>query len=128
MHTKHISRQFLIFCLIGLLCTIFNYGVFYVLLTYAHLHYLVAASIGFLSGVGIGYPLNRRLTFSTQKNGKREKILYLAVYMASLVLSIAFLEITVGVLGMSALIANILSIGLTTCTNFIGTKFVVFRE
>lgn len=110
------------------MCTIVNYGIFYVLFAVAHLHYLVAASLGFLSGVVIGYPLNRRFTFSVDKSGKREKALYLFVYIVSLILSIIFLRIVVGFLGVDARIANILSIGLTTCTNFIGTKLVVFRK
>lgn len=127
MQIKNISRQFIIFCLIGLLCTAVNYGVFYILLDTIKMNYLLAASIGFLSGVGIGYPLNRRLTFSSTKNGRREKILYIVVYLASLFLSLAFLWLTVDIIGINPFIANILSIGLTTCTNFIGIKWIVFR-
>jgi hypothetical protein len=53
---------------------------------------------------------------------------YCLVYLASLLLSIIFLKIAVGIVGIAPEIANIFAICLTTCTNFLGTKFFVFKK
>ena len=53
---------------------------------------------------------------------------YCLVYLASLLLSIIFLKIAVGIVGISPETANIFAICLTTCTNFLGTKFFVFKK
>jgi len=123
-----LSRQFLRFIVVGLLSTIVNYGLFYGLLS-GGLHYQLASALGFLAGVGIGYPLNKKWTYDHKEEaGKKLKAKYLAVYMASLGLSLAFLYLTVDLWGIDARLANLLAIGLTTMTNFIGTKFLVFRK
>lgn len=125
---REASGQFARFLVVGGFATLFNYATFYALLVGAGFHYQLASAIGFLFGIGIGYPLNKLWTYR-QKGpiSHKRKIGYLAVYLGSLTLSLVFLYVTVDLLDFDARMANILAIGLTTCTNFIGTKFLVFR-
>jgi putative flippase GtrA len=85
--------------------------------------------VGFLTGVVFGYQLNKNWTYGHQGpstvflSGK-----YFTVYLCSLALSLTVLAGLVRGMGIDPRVANLLTIGLTTMTNFCGTKFWVFRE
>lgn len=127
---KHLSAQFIRFCIVGLIATTISYLTFYIAIEYFSINYLIANIIAFVFGISSGYPLNRAWTFSAKEHKhKHTKIFpYLCVYLFSLLLSLIFLRIVVEYAKIDPKIAFILSIGLTTCTNFIGTKFFVFRH
>lgn len=125
---KKASGQFVRFAVVGVIATIINYAVFYVLLTAGDWHYQLASASGFLAGLAAGYPLNKSWTYKHEGTvSAHKKAGYISVYLASLALSLAFLYVAVDIVGLDARIANVLAIGITTCTNFIGTKFLVFR-
>jgi putative flippase GtrA len=123
-----ISTQFYKFIVVGVWSTIINYGIFYILLEFLNINYLISSAVGFISGVFAGYGFNRKWTFKVEKKKKYTEIIkYYTVYIVSLILSLLFLKIIVDAVGVDPRIANILAIGLTTCTNFIGIKIVVFK-
>ena len=89
----------------------------------------ISSGIGFVAGVFAGFFLNKNWTFDSRLvQTKRIIISYFLVYIFSLALSLVFLKIAVGIFHISPEIANLLAICLTTCTNFIGTKFYVFKK
>ncbi|MFT8814052.1 GtrA family protein [Acetobacter fabarum] len=119
--------HFLRFIIVGGIATIVNYLVFLELLNTIGVQYLVASSCGFLAGVLVGFPLNKMWTYqhaSTITWGLLTK--YGSVYLFSFIANICVLSILVGFFRTDARIANIIGIGFTTVTNFIGTKFWVF--
>ena len=123
-----LSHQFIKFIVVGVVCTAVNYGVFYALLAISDTHYQICSAAGFIVGLAVGYPLNKAWTY--QHHGKTTmglSVNYLAVYFGSLVLGQIMLYLLVDQARLNVLLANILVIGMTTCTNFIGTKFLVFR-
>jgi len=119
--------EFIRFCIIGVICTIANYAIFYTLYSMLNFPYLTASAIGFIAGVFIGYPLNRRWTYKVKLSSRLQIFSYLLVYISSLILSIAFLRLLVEYGGLDPKVANILIIGLTTCTNYLGVKLLVFN-
>lgn len=124
-----LSKEFQKFLVIGGLSTAINYGVFYGLFHFNFTSYIVAAISGYIIGLLFGYLFNRAWTFSSTNNKKVEEFTkYIGVYMASLVLSMFFLTLLVEQIGLSPLIANIFAIGLSTITNFLGCKLLVFSE
>jgi putative flippase GtrA len=126
---KKAHEQFIKFIIVGIWSTIVNYGIFYVLLDFVKMNYLLSSAVGFISGVFAGYELNKQWTYGI-KEKVRKKVLvnYYFVYILSLILSLIFLKIAVGLIGIDARIANIFAIGITTCTNFLGTKLFVFKK
>jgi ribulose-phosphate 3-epimerase len=130
--TKSISKegktyQFLRFCLVGGLATILNYSLFFLLYKLGVNHLLASAS-GYISGVFLGFYLNKRFTFNSDSRRYAVEITkYFIVYTISLFLGLGFLQIQTNI-GMHILIANIFTIGLTTITNYIGCNFFVFRK
>ena len=116
------------FLVVGVACTAVNYVVFYFCLRLLGVVYEFASAIGFLSGVFAGFGLNKSWTFNHKGETTPGLVFkYLAVYVASLAMSVALIHAQVEWLGVSPLIANLVCIAWTTCTNFAGTKLMVFR-
>jgi len=117
------------FGIVGILSTIFNYGVFAFLYKIISLHYIVSSVTGYVSGLLLGYLLNKNWTFIAQVDKSRSYIVgYITVYAVSLVSSQAFLFFLVELLLINPLYANILAIVLSTIMNFLGTNLFVFKN
>lgn len=120
-------RQFLLFCIIGGISTIFNYLLFAILVMWG-MNYLLSSALGYFLGVFISFRLNKKFTFNIRSNylmGELSK--YLKLYSFSLILGLIFLRSLVYI-GINVYIANIFMISLTTTINFIGTKIFVFEN
>ena len=114
--------------MVGSLSTVLNYGCFYLLRTFLGVHYTFASAVGFVSGVIFGCWLNKHWTFQIKDKDDRHLIKYSFVYLGSLILSVRVLHTAIKVTGIHPNAANIMVIGLTTCTNFLGTKLLVFNH
>ncbi|WP_435144750.1 GtrA family protein [Halobaculum sp. P14] len=119
---------FVRFCLVGGVATILNYSAFFALFQFLNVHYLISSGTGYLLGVAFGFYFNKTYTFEnggTEYYGEAAR--YLALYVASLFMGLALLRglVTVGV---PVLLANVVIIGFTTMTNYLGSKYVVFSS
>lgn len=114
------------FLCVGVMSTIINYIIFYMLLQQLYVNYMLSSAIGFVSGILFGYILNKSWTYRTKKSNSEVFTKYICVYLFSLFLGLCCLRFLV-YWGVDCLIANTLIIIMTTCTNFIGTKFWVFK-
>lgn len=124
-----IKKQFLRFITVGLLCTTISYITFFVALRFFSINYLISSCLSFIAGIFVGFFLNKNWTFTSEDvQSKKIIIYYFTVYIISLGINLLFLRITVGGFGIMPEIAYFLGIGITTCTNFIGTKFFVFKK
>lgn len=125
-------QQVFKFGVTGLFSTAVNYVVYLLILFCAKDLYLFAAAIGFLAGLVAGYPLNRFWTFREGRSSTPRKpflpLKYALVYFVSLVLGLLSLSILVECLHVDPKYANVLSTFQTICTNFLGLKFLVFRQ
>lgn len=123
------KKQLIKFLIVGLYSTIINYFLFYFLYKIVNINYLISSSLGFIAGVFAGFYLNKNWTYN-DKNNKSKTLLwrYFSLYLASLIISLIFLKVSVDYIGINAEIANLLAIVITTCVNFIGTKFLIFKK
>jgi putative flippase GtrA len=124
---KH-KETFIKFCIVGGISTILNYAIFYILLKFLSVNHLPASTAGYVSGVFLGFYLNKIYTFDAKspKYGV-ELIKYFGVYGASLGVGLLLLE-SLTMASIPATYANIFMIGLTTITNYIGSKYFVFAR
>lgn len=126
---ENMNKSFHRFLIVGAVSTAVNYALFVMLFTTTALSYLVASMIGYISGMLFGYVLNRSWTFGADVPSTLHEIfLYAAVYAFSLALNTVVLAGGVEVVGLSPLIANIVAIGVSTCSNYIGLRFFVFSR
>lgn len=116
------------FLIVGGASTVVNYLIFIGVYSGKIADYMFASAIGFMAGLAFGYFFNKRWTFGVTASSTPGIVArYIAVYMTSLCLGLLAIHLFVDYAGVDPLIANGLSIILTTCTNFIGTRYLVFR-
>ena len=125
------------FALVGILSTVCNYGVNMAALAALRLP-SAASAIGYLSGVAVGYPLNRKWSFAgAQAEGpKASGAAYLGVYLATFLLnsvmaSAAHAHLAAGRPPLFGIPAEYLYylpvVAVTTVLNFLGCKYLVFK-
>jgi len=126
---KDILYKGIKFGLVGILSTIFNYGVFVFLYKTINVYYIVSSVTGYVSGLLLGYLLNKNWTFVSQIDKSKSYIVgYITVYVLSLLSSQALLFSLVEFLFLNPLYANIFAIVLSTVLNFFGIYFFVFKS
>ena len=117
------------FGIVGILSTVFNYSVFAFVYRIVNVHYIPSSITGYVSGLLLGYLLNKNWTYIDQVDKSKSYIIgYLVVYAVSLASSQALLFILVEFLLITPLHANIFAIVLSTMMNFLGTNFFVFKN
>jgi putative flippase GtrA len=122
------TKQLIRFLITGGIATIISSSVFFICLHIFDLHYILANFIAFITGVLFGYNCNRLWSFSGPHHKSSHLFEYLAVYLTSLLISTIILKISIDFFGIIPEIAFIFSLCVTTCTNFLGIKFLVFKK
>lgn len=122
------STELVTFLCVGCFITLLNYACFAGLYLWLNTHYLMASAVGFVCGAVCGYYLNKKLTFKDTKSFSFKVFLsYIAVNVISLILSLIVLKILVTI-GINPLVANVLCIGFSATTNYLGIKNFVFKK
>ena len=117
------------FSIVGILSTVFYYGVFVFFYKIVNFHYMLSSIIGYVSGLLLGYQINKNWTFIDQIDKSKIYIVsYITVYVVSLISSQISLLYFVEILLIKPLYANIFAIVLSTVMNFLGTNFFVFKN
>ena len=120
------AREFLGFVLAGGAATLVNYSVFLVLLI-LNVQYLVASAIGFLSGIGVSFTINRLYVFTNRTSSKASFVRYIAAYLVALTAQLFLLE-TLVQLGIRPEISNIVAILIVVVVNFFVVRKFVFGK
>lgn len=128
MQLKIPKSPFFRFLVVGGASTVLNYTVYFILFSIFGMKYPIAFSIGFMSGVVFGYVLNKQWSFGLREASTPLVVLkYVLVYVLSLGLGLAVIRILVVNGGLDPLLANFFTILVTTCTNFVGARYLVFK-
>ena len=118
--------QFGGFVTAGGLATIVNYALFLTLLSQGS-HYLLAASMGYVSGIGVSYLVNRLVVFRSKQKSLTESVRYFLLYLVGLLFQLIALEVLVS-LGVVAEFANVLAIAAVVVINFFLIRRFVFEH
>ena len=120
--------QFIKFSLVGLLNTAIHYGIFYVTYQYMGLYHLLASTVGFCFAVTNSYIINKYWTFKTRGSKKRREFAkFVIVNLITLSINLGSMALLVERFGIDPRVAQLASIGLTLCINFLGNKFWTFQ-
>lgn len=122
------GNQFAMFVVIGLVSTILNYAIFYLLLRGVGTYYILASATGFACGACLGFYANRRWTFQSSASPASTAPKFAILYASSLGIGLMTLWFCVETLGISAELGNLATIGISTMVNFVGNKYWVFRD
>jgi putative flippase GtrA len=127
MISTKLKDQFIRFAVVGGICTVVNYIIFISVTELTPIHYLVAATLGFLAGVVTGFYINKKWTFSKDDENKFYFLKYFLVYSFSLAVNLLILEYLVENYEVPKLIAQTIATGTTVFSNFFGSKVLVFK-
>ena len=121
-------RQFIKFGLVGVLSTIIDWGIFYLLNLFFGVYYLLAKVISFSVAVINSYIWNRNWTFRSQDTGKtKEFTKFLIVALVGLGINVLIMFIVVDHLHWRKIFGLIFSTGFVTIWNFLANKFYTFK-
>jgi len=121
-------KQFIKFALVGVLNTLIDFGVYYLLTRYAGLFYIYANIISVTLAITNSYILNRTWTFvSKNKNIGKEVLKFWIVSIIGLILNTLILKALI-YFGPSDLIAKACASIIVLIWNFLANKYWTFSK
>jgi putative flippase GtrA len=122
-----IVRQALRFAVVGVIATAAHYAVLIALVEIGHLRPVIATTIGYGIGIVVSYALNRRFTFEAKTPVASSFAKFALLYGVGMLLNGAIVGWLVSV-GAPYLIAQVAATALVLFWNFLGARYVAFRE
>ncbi|MDD5615473.1 MAG: GtrA family protein [Candidatus Methanoperedens sp.] len=122
MFEKQISR----FIFVGILNTIVGYGAYFILL-YLNIYYMLALLISHIIGVTNSFIWNKKWTFQSEGNARREGIKFFSVYGIIFMMNLFILTFFVEGLKLTPQIGQVVALGICTMISYFGHKYWSFR-
>ncbi len=122
--------QLVQFGLVGLSGSVINFGVYYLLLRVAGIHYVLASIGAFCVAVGNNFTWNRIWTFAHRRDATHaafQAARFLTVAVSVYLPTLALLAFFVEVAGLGKTIAQVCAVGLMTPVSFLLNKYWSFR-
>ena len=130
--SKYIAfKQFVRFCLVGVLNTLVDYGVFVfsynVIMGRTESLDFLAIGLGWCAGVVCSFICNSRWTFEQKKWSGKKIVLF--IILNGILYGLTWLSCRLlGSLGIVEELAKLITLPFTTILNFLGNKLVIFRN
>jgi putative flippase GtrA len=119
-------KQFLLFCLVGLVNSAFGLGVIFALKFWGGMHDAWANAAGYASGMTLSFVLNKTFTFAHRGDVTRSALRFGLVQATAYLLNLAAVLSLIRA-GTNSYLAQALGILPYTATGFLGAKFFAFR-
>ena len=120
-----LMKESIRFLITGGISTLLNYAI-YALCIWSQVIPTMAAILGYISGLALGYSTNKAWTFESTKTHRHIVAPYLIIYGLSLGVTIAMTH-AFTLTTLSPYLTYVITIGVTTMINFLGCKYWVFR-
>lgn len=124
---KKLIGQIMKFGIVGVLATLIDYAVLWMLTEYAGLYYLVSTAISFGVSVVFNYVCSMRYVFVRKENADRQKEFVIFVVLSVIGLGINQLLMWLGadILGAYYLIAKLFATAIVMVYNFVTRKLLL---
>ncbi|MEA4852531.1 MAG: GtrA family protein [Paludibacter sp.] len=128
--TKNAYIQLFRYCFSGGIAFVVDFCILFLLTEYFAVHYLLAASLGFLAGLIITYLLSVFWIFDERRVEKKtlEITIFVTIGLVGLLLTSAFMWLFTSVLLLHYLFSKILTTGIVMGWNFVAKKFILFSK
>lgn len=125
---KKLIRQALKFCVVGVICTIIDFGVLILLREVFGVNYLIANGAGFTVSVIINYILSMRFVFRGKKDASKIKefIIFVILSAIGLGLNELLMWLTVENFGINYIAGKVIATAIVMVYNFFSKK--IFLE
>lgn len=125
-----IIKQFIVFCGVGSINTVFGLAVILALSELLGLHYVLSNFLGYMAGLILGFFLHKNITFKGQSdptNSRVEFLKFVTIFGIAYGIQLGGLILMVGVIDVPEILAQILAIGIYTAINYLGNRLITFR-
>ena len=117
-------EQFAKFGIVGVICTIIDYGIMVFLVEVLSIPYLYSCAISFSVSVIVNYLLSMKYVFSSREDLSKEKefVIFVALSIAGLLLTELFMWMMVDKLSIHYMFSKIVVTGIVMVFNFVTRK------
>ena len=123
---KKLINQILKFGIVGVIATIIDFAVLYILTEFIHIHYLVSSIISFTVSVIFNYILSIKWVFEVNhKQTKKDFILFVVLSVIGLGINELIMYLMVDKLGIHYMFTKIFATGVVMVYNFITRKIFI---
>ena len=127
MIKEKLNKEILRFILVGGMAVFIDALSYYLLDALTQLEPANSKRLSFLIGSAWAFIMNKFYTFEQRQLHAHEPVLFALVYLLGFLLN-SIIHDTVLELLQNKAIAFVLATGVSTCTNFMGQKWIVFRK
>ena len=121
-------RQLVKFCLVGAANTLFTFSIIFILNKVLGITYLIVNPIAYLLPTITSFYFNRKWTFKSEGNVKKEGLLFFVVIGVAWLVQYCLVFLLVEQISADPLIAQIVGMIVFTGLNFTGQKFITFKN
>ena len=127
--TDKLLVQFVRYFFVGGFAFVVDFGLLYILTEYAGLHYLLSATLSFISGLLVNYVISCIWVFSNSKFKNRlvEFLFFAAIGVVGLLLNDALIWLFTDCIGTHYMFSKIVAAAIVYLWNFFARKYLVFR-
>lgn len=129
---KVFNKETITYIIFGILTTIVNYIVYYLLYKYTGMDPLAYNTIAWAAAVIFAFFTNKLFVFESRSFKPdilvKEFLIFVSARVLSLILEEAFLALTVKVMGIHELIAKVIISVVVVIVNYFASKFLIFKK
>lgn len=127
--TDRLLVQFVRYFFVGGFAFVVDFGLLYILTEYAGLHYLLSATLSFISGLLVNYVISCIWVFSNSKFKNRlvEFLFFAAIGVVGLLLNDALIWLFTDCIGTHYMFSKIVAAAIVYLWNFFARKYLVFK-
>ena len=123
---KKLINQILKFGLVGVIATIIDFAVLYILTEFLHVHYLISSIISFIVSVIFNYILSIKWVFEVNhKQTKKDFIIFVVLSVIGLGINSLLMYLLVDKLKFYYMFSKVFATGVVMVYNFITRKIFI---
>lgn len=127
--TSKTAQQLMRYLVTGFTAFGIEYGLYVLLYKIVGFDYILASVVVYALVFGFSFMVNRKWSFESTGDIKRQTFLYLMLFLFNLVVSNVFLlKFFTETLGINALISPFLKMACVVCWNFLAYKYIIYKN
>lgn len=121
-------KEIIMYLIFGVLTTVVNIGVYYIMADVMHIHYMVSNIAAWFLSVLFAYITNRKYVFESRSSEiLKEMISFFGARLATGIMDMVFMWIFVGLQIIPDFIAKVITNIFVIIANYVLSKLVVFK-
>ena len=123
------AQQLMRYLVTGFTAFGIEYALYVLLYKVVGFNYILASVVVYALVFGFSFLVNRKWSFESTGDIKRQTVLYLMLFLFNLVVSNVFLlRFFTETLGINALISPFLKMACVVCWNFLAYKYIIYKN